>query len=188
MIKRINLNLNFISNLKNNKRINEFIKQLQERAKPFIERWVRLTQREKQLLIILSGVIVAFILFSIISAAINIDTQLNKRYDILQAYKLDAQSIQNELKILSKTTANEFSTVSLTRVQGDVTQALGVTNPDVILQDNILTIKADNVSFESVILLLEQLRKSYGVFPTKLKITQSRSGYVNFNATFFVSQ
>lgn len=189
MKKIISLSLaNLKTSLKNNKRFNEIIDQIIQRSKPLVDRWIRLTVREKQLVGGLLAIFGIFILSSIIGSAINLSSQLNNKYILLQAYKLDAQSIQKEFKELSNITANEFNSVSIERIKGDTTQALSVVNPDITLQDNILIIKADNVLFESVILLLEQLRKSYGIFPSKLKVTQSRSGYVNFSATFSVSQ
>lgn len=189
MKKIISLNLtNLKTSLKNNKRFNVIIDQVIQRSKPLVDRWVKLTVREKQLVGGLLAVFSIFILSSIISSAINLSTQLSNKYVLFQAYKLDAQSIQKEFKELSNITANEFNSVSTERIKGDATQALGVVNSDITLQDNVLIIKADNVLFESVVLLLEQLRKSYGIFPSKLKVTQSRSGYVNFSATFSVSQ
>ncbi|MCE2705830.1 MAG: hypothetical protein LW807_01985 [Proteobacteria bacterium] len=165
-----------------------FINDLKIRLKPLLMRWLQLSIREKQLVIALLSAFGIFILVSIVGSAIDITDRMYNKNIILQTYQLDSQVLNREFKELSQTTANEFSEVSVARIKGDVTQALSVKEPDVTLQDNMLILKGDNILFESVILLLEQLRKSYGIFPTKLKMTQSRSGYINFNATFLVNQ
>lgn len=162
--------------------------KIKQKTQPIVDRWVKFTPQEKQLVSILAMAIGIFIMFSLIGTAIDITNKIHDRYTILEAYTLDTQSAQQEFKDLSKITANEFSTISLSRIQGDVMQALGTKDPDVTLQDNLLIITSDNVLFDKVIPLLDQLRKSYGIFPNKLKMTQSKSGYVNFSATFLVSQ
>ena len=175
-------------NIAKNDRIVILTEKLKEQSKPLVLRWLQFTAREKQLIIALLVALGGFVIFSIVGWAFDVSSKLEKQYKTVQAYQTSAQTIKNQYSALSKITANEFSDVSLQRIQGDVTQALSINTPDVTLQDNLLIIKADNVLFESAILLIEQLRKSYGIFPSKLKITQSRSGYVNFNATFVVSQ
>ena len=176
------------SNLKKSEKYKKFMRELQIKIQPLMGRWIRFTPREKQLVfaVILAGGI--FILLSIVSSVMDITDKVNRNYTLMQDYKLSSTILNQEYKELSLTTANTFSTVSLARIQDDVSQALEVKTPDVSIQDTTLTIKADNVLFNSVVLFLEQLRKSYGIFPNKLTMTQSRSGYITFKATFLVSQ
>ncbi len=168
-----------LSNLSNNIKV---------KMRPLIDRWTKFTPREKQLLLVIGGVFSFFIVYSVIGSFIDLTNSVYNKYYTLQNYKAGSQILKTEFTDLSQVYANTYSDVSVSRIQGDVSQALSIPTPSVTIQDSLLTIKADNVLFEPVILLLEQLRKSYGIFPNKLKITQSKSGYVTFNATFMVTQ
>lgn len=179
---------NLWNRIRANDKVVRMISTLGEQSRPLIERWQKFTDREKQLLIGLLGVFVIIILYLVVSSGIGIVNKLNDKYSKLQAVVLSSEYLNNEYNDLNTVSANEFSSVSLSRVEGDVKQALDVNNANVVLQDSVLVIKVDNVMFESVMLLLDQLRKSYGIFPSKLDITQSRSGYVNLNVSFAVSQ
>ncbi|MBY0379995.1 MAG: hypothetical protein K2P99_06315 [Burkholderiales bacterium] len=188
---KMSFNLNpktIFTNIAKNDRIVILIEKLKEQSKPLVLRWLQFTTREKQLIITLLVAISGFFIFSLISWAFDVSNNLSEQYKTIQAYQISAQSIKNQYSTLSKITANQFSNIGLQRIKGDVTQALSINTPDVTLQDNLLIIKADNVLLQSAILLMEQLRKSYGIFPSKLKIIQSKSGHVNFKATFIVSE
>ena len=166
----------------------ELIRSLKIKIQPLLDRWVRFTPREKQLVLAIFIAGGLFVLVSILGSATDIIRIAHRDYIRMQNYNLTAVALNKEYKELSLTSANTFSTVSLTRIQDDVSQVLEIKTPDVSLQEGLLTIKCDNVLFSSVILLLEQFRKSYGIFPNKLTITQSRSGYVALKVTFLVSQ
>ena len=67
-------------------------------------------------------------------------------------------------------------------------QILKVKDPNISVDSGVLTISAQNVTFNDVTLFMEQLRNSYALFPQKLTITRSvTSGYVTLNATFLVN-
>jgi type II secretory pathway component PulM len=172
-----------------NSTLNLWLDNLQERLNNVVAYWMRLSSREQQLLGISSILIVLFIIFSIIGSAIDLSNNLEKNYIQYEWYQLNAQSMAKEYKQLNQITSNELSQVTREKVKEDIIQVLDVKNPDVIIADNMITINIANAKFELVILLLEQLRKSYGLFPTKLKFTRLlQSGFIAFNGTFKVEQ
>ncbi len=189
MIKKLTRYLTFsLVHLIGKERLTAFTNNIKIKLQPLINRWTKFTPREKQLLLVISAIFSLFIIFSIIGSCIDLTNRVYNKYATLQSYKISAKMLNKEFNDLNQVSTNTYSEVSVSRIQGDVSQALSIQTPTITIQDNLLTIKADNVLFEPVILLLEQLRKSYGIFPNKLKITQSKSGYVTLNATFMVTQ
>ncbi len=161
--------------------INDLILRLQ----PLKEYWKQRSEREQQILIIGSIFIVIFIFFSIIGMALDYRNNLRESYHELQRYKIEAEVIAAGNKALANTTPNDFSSVNSDRIKADAAQIMDIKDADIILADNILTVKANNVKFEATMLFLDQLRKSYGLFPSKLVISRlSQSGYVALNVTF----
>jgi len=173
--------------IRNNPRVAQLITNMQEKLQPLVERWKTLSLREKRLLGGLVAICLAVFIFSVVSGAIAWAGSLEARYDKLQQIKLTSEYLKKEYSDLGMITANQFNEVSLPRIEGDVKQTLRVDNANILLQDNLLVIKANNVLFDSVILLLDQFRKSYGIYPSKLKITQTGARYVDLNVTFTVS-
>ena len=155
------------------------------RMQPLREYWKRLSEREQQILALGGVFLVLMFLFSIISMGLDFKDGLKQKSMQLERYQIDAQIFAKQYKNVSQINPNDFSSVNTERVKNDAIGILEVKNPDVILADNTLTIKVDNTKFESVVAFLDQLRKSYGLFPAKLKITRlAQSGYVSFSATF----
>lgn len=156
-----------------------------QKLKPLREYWIRQSQRDQQILIILGAAVGLMLILLVITSAVGFKNGLKEEYTGVAQQRIDAQIVAKQYKDLSQITPNDFSTVNSEKVKGDATQILGVKDADVILADNTLSIKATNVKFESVMLFLDQLRKSYGLFPEKLKITRlSQSGYVAFSTSF----
>ena len=153
--------------------------------KPVRDYWLRLSQRDQQVLIIVGAIVVLMMIILVISSAISFKNSLKADYTMLSARRMDSQLIAKQYKDLSQITPNDFSSVNSDRIKGDAQQILDTKDSEIIFADNTLSIKAANVKFESLMLFLDQLRKSYGLFPAKLKITRLGSaGYVAFNATF----
>ena len=167
------------------KKIQPQLDNLLLRLQPVREYWKRLTERDQQILLLGGMVLALLLIFSVISAAIDYRQQVKGSYLQLERYRIDAQLIASNYKELANLTPNDFSSVNTDRIKGDSSQIMEVTDADVVLADNTLTVKANNVKFEAAMNFLDQLRKSYGLFPEKLKITRlSQSGYVAFSATF----
>lgn len=169
-------------------KLKKILAELHEQAKPLIIKWGKLTPREKGLLVTLVGACALFILVSIIGSFIGISDSVSQRHATLQSYHMEAKGLNYEYQQLSKMVPNQFTEVTKTKIAQDMTQILGAKDPNVTLTNGELTVKTDNASFESVALFLEQLRKSYGLFPEKLIVTRlaTSSGYVSLNATFVV--
>lgn len=155
------------------------------RAKPLKDYWLRQSQRDQQILIVIGLVLVLMFVALIISSAIGFKNGLKTEYTMMSGQRIDAQLIARQYKELSQVTPNDFSTPNSDRVKGDAAQILETKDAEIIFADNTLNIKVANAKFESVMLFLDQLRKSYGLFPNKLKINRlPQSGYVSFNASF----
>lgn len=151
--------------------------------------WIKLTNREKLLLGVMSVSILIFILVTIISAAIGFADSLKSSYTMLQTDRIKVTSMNKTYTSLLKTSGNEFSPVKLERIKEDITQILNIKTPDATMQDGVLIIKVDNITFESSMLFLDQMRKSYGLFPEKLVITTAfNPGFIAFRATFKVEE
>ena len=161
------------------------LEKLQNQLAPIKAYWQRLTGRDQQILII-AGVFLGILLVAfIISSAIGFTNSLKSDYTTISQQRIDAQIIARQFKDLSLTTPNDFSSVNSERVKGDAAQTLAIKDTDVIIADNTLTVKANNVKFEAAMSFLDQLRRSYGLFPDKLKITRlSQSGYVALSVSF----
>lgn len=159
--------------------------KLVTQLQPVKEYWKRLSERDQQILIIGGIFLILFTIFSIISMALSYRENLSDSYRQLGKYKIEAEVIASSYKSLANIMPNDFSSVNSDRIREDAIQILETKDADIVLADNILTIKANNVKFEATMLFLDQLRKSYGLFPSKLKITRmSQSGYVTFSVTF----
>jgi type II secretory pathway component PulM len=173
--------------IKTSPRLQPVFYAIKEKIPLVQEFWAKLTEREKLLVGVMGAGVVTFILVSCLSAAITLVGNLQLTATELKADNIQARSMSKIYNSLLKISGNEFSQVKLSRVKEDITQILNNKNPDAIMQDNILTIKVDNVIFESSILFVDQMRKSYGLFPETLVImTAFNPGYVNFKATFRV--
>jgi type II secretory pathway component PulM len=174
----------FLLLLKNDKLASQ-LSGIQARLQPVLAYYTRLSERERHLLMIGGALIGLMLAFSLISSAINLQTSLQEQYLKTEQYRLDAKVMAKQYKGLSQITNNEFSQVSRDRIKGDMKEVLDISDPQVILADDNLKIDVPNASFESVMLFLDQLRKSYGLFPTTLNITRlTQSGYVAISATF----
>lgn len=175
--------IDLLNNLK--KKLQPQIDQLIVRLQPLNEYWKRQTERDQQILMGVGVIMVLMILAYIISSAMAYKDELQSKVIVLERYKIYSEVYARQFKDLSRVTPNDFSTVSSERIKNDATSVLGVTEPTVLLSDGTLTVKADNVKFDSVVDFLDQLRKSYGLFPDSLKVTRmSNSGYVSFSVTF----
>lgn len=185
-MKKIRLSIN-INKARSHPRVEHWIQLFIKQTKPVVDYYNRLNEREKQILFFggIFAIIMAFYL--IISAALDFERSLQNDYDVIQTYRADAEYLAREYKDINHLTPNEFSDVAIERIKGDLAQVVSGT-PDIQQVDNILTIKVDKVKFSDIMNILNQFRKSYGIFPTKVKITRlSESGYVSLNASFKVN-
>lgn len=172
--------------LQNSSKLKDLVMELRLRLKPLENYYMSKTEREKQILLIGGVCLVLTFVYLMISSVVSFGNDLEASYNTIQNYRADADDLVRRYKYISKLTPNEFSTVSVDRVKGDVTQVLDTKNPDVQIIDSTLTIKVSKAKFTNVIELLNQLRKSYGMYPDKLKITRlSDSGFVAFNVSFY---
>jgi type II secretory pathway component PulM len=155
------------------------------RLKPIKDYWLRLSGRDQQVLMIAGSIIALMFVVLIISSAIGIKNSLKINYTTIAEQRIDAQIIAQQYKDLSQTTPNDFSSVNSDRIKGDATQILDVKDAEIIFSDNTLSVKVGNAKFEKVMQFLDQLRKSYGLFPNTLTITRlSQPGYVALNVSF----
>jgi type II secretory pathway component PulM len=179
--------MNFITNklMALNKKFAPQKQILIKQLEPIKNYWLRQTQRDQQILIIASAFVGLLIIVYIISSAVNYTNSLQQEYDSMSAQSIDVQVIARQYNDLSQSTPNDFSSVNSDRIRQDANQILEDKNADVIISDNVLTIKADSIKFDNAMLFLDELRKSYGLFPDMLKITKlPQAGYVSFNVSF----
>ncbi len=170
-------------------RFSQFRKEYSQQIKPLLAYWTRMTQREQQLVTISLVLVVIFVSFSILNWTMSLRDNLSDQFNITQVNKLQADILSKQFKELSQISTNEFSQASSDRVRGDVSQILEVKEPNVVTVGDTLSVSVDSSKFISIMLFLDQMRNSYGLFPKKLRITRlSQSGYASFTASFTVEQ
>ena len=171
-----------------NRRIDKYRSQIDAlilQLKPIVDYWVRLSRRDQQILMVAGGVIGLMFLVLIITSALQFKNTMEQDYTSLAIQKIDSQIIANQYKNLSLITPNDFSSANSDRIKADVAAIIDVKDAEILLDDNNLNIKAKNVKFEKITQFLDQLRKSYGLFPNRLIITRSsQSGYADFQVGF----
>ena len=169
---------------------NERLQQLlKPKLKLLVTRWQLLQTREQQLLIAMAVFIVASVVFYSVTGLMKYNNRLSRDVENLNQFTLFSKQAANWYKVLNKVQANTFNQVNLTQAKADVAQILQVKDPDILIQDDQMTINVPNVQYNQVVTLLEQFRRSDALFPTQVNIIrQSKAGYVSFNAIFWVKQ
>ena len=159
----------------------KFKKQLE----PLKEYWLRLSQRDQQILIIILIMLILTIVYFMIYGAVAYRDKLTKESILNQQQYEESVILAREYKYIKRISVLDYHTPNSDIIKQDVMQILDVKDADVTVTDNILNIKANNVSFDNVILFLEQLRKEYGMFPMSLKISKLPvSGEVALNISY----
>lgn len=168
-------------------KVAKIIEQLKVRVKPIVEYYHRLNEREKQIVFFGSILVILVFFYFLISAAYAFQSGLQKEYMVVQTYKADVQYLSKLYKDINSLTPNEFSPVTVESIKGDL-ESISENKPDIELIGTNLTINISQVKFSDIMDALNQFRKSYGIFPDKVRITRlSESGYVSFSASFKVS-
>jgi type II secretory pathway component PulM len=170
-------------------KLNPIVERLEPYLKELKDYWRSLSEREQ--FIVKVGVISLglMFLFLIASSMFNLENSLKESIKINGTNLSNAKMLNLQQQDLATITANEFTGVTSEKVKGDITQLFTLKTPDVALNDNTLIINLPGVKFDLVMLFLDQMRKSYGIFPDKLKIYRSnQSGMVDFYATFNIEK
>lgn len=152
-------------------------------------RWVELLPRERLLVLLMAGVAALSVLYLMVDGLVKYKQGLQR--DIISLNQFSLYSVQSEqiFKQLAKVNVNKVSQPTIDQIKSDVKQVLAIDNPNVSMQDGQLTINVPNAQFNQIMTLLDQFRRSYGLFPDQINIIrQAQAGYVSFNATFWVNQ
>lgn len=166
--------------------IQKLVQQLITLAQPVIAYYNRLSEREKQVAYFGVIAVALMFLYLFVSAAYSFQDGLERDYAIVQSYRADVEYLSKIYKDVNQLTPNEFSKVAAERIKGDF--AAIAANPDIEQTNNTLEVNIAQAKFSDTMDVLNQLRKNYGIFPAKLKITRlSKSGYVSFSASFGVN-
>jgi type II secretory pathway component PulM len=170
---------------------NNYIQKLYSRLDPQIilikNKWRQLRPREKQLVSVMIVFLAVCILFSIGSWLITFNRSLSSEIRNLNKFSLYSKQSANVYKNLNKIEVNSFNNVNSEQIKGDLSQIFNVKNPDINFQDGQLTISLANVEFKQVMIMLEQFRRTYAIFPSQMNIIrQTKSGYVSFSVTFWI--
>ena len=100
---------------------------------------------------------------------------------------VSVNQIATQYKNLKNIQPNNTNKIDINNLKQEIKTALQVTSVDVDVQDSQITISGSMVSFEKVILLLEQLKKSYNVFPEQASFVKAKSGMVSFSFTIWMN-
>jgi type II secretory pathway component PulM len=171
--------------------IRERSKLVHKKIEPYLDlatqKWQSLQPREQHLVAILGGAVLIFAVSSLLTGVIKYKENLQREVNSLAQFTLYAHDSAFTYKAINKIQANSFNQVNLDQAKGDVSQIFQLKNPDILIQDGQMTISLPNVDFNEVMLLLEQFRRSYALFPSQIYLTRgARSGFVALHATFGV--
>ena len=172
-----------------NKPISRLVKRIEPQITIVKAKWRQLQPREQQLVVAMVAFISFVILYSAVTGLIKLKNNVVTQVNNLSQFTVYSQQAAATYKVVKKIEANSFNTVSSDQIKGDITQVLQIKDPDILIQNGQLTINVPNAQFSQVMILLDQLRKSYALFPGQVSITrQTQSGFVSFSATFWVKQ
>ncbi len=159
--------------------IKEMYAELKKRLEPLKEYWLRLSQRDQQILTVVFILSVIVLIYTLFNSALMYRNKLIAEVEQSKLQYEESINIIRDYKRFNRTIPNDFSTPNTDVIKTDAEQILAEKDVEVTLIDSVLNIKSNNVEFDNVISFLEQLRKSYGLFPIKLKITRLPvSGFV----------
>lgn len=152
-------------------------------------KWEQLLPRERLLLVGLSIFVGLALVYVMIGGLVKFRNNLDIEVNNLKRFSLYSTQAAQTYKQLSKVEVNKVNMPNVDQIKSDVKQVLDVDNPNVLLQDSQLSINVPNVPFNKVMMLLDQFRRSYGMYPSQINIIrQSQDGYVSLNAMFWVNQ
>lgn len=176
-----------------NAKLSKQIEKLNDIISPKLQllkvKWLQLQPREQQLVSVMGAFIAILVLFTMISSIISFNRNLSQHVNNLFKFSVYSKQAANTYKSINKIEANSFNQANLEQVKGDVAQVLKIKDPDILIQDGQMTVNVPNAEFTQVMALLEQFRRSYGIFPSQVHIVrQTRTGFVSFNATFWIKQ
>jgi type II secretory pathway component PulM len=178
-----------LNKLKNSQVLENILEKIKPHLKSAEIYWKNLAEREQQIVKIGGVSLVLMFVFLIVNSMMHMETNLKSTIRTDSINLANARILKIKMQDLSSITSNEFTSVSAEKVRGDITQLFEIKEPDVALNDNVLIINIPNVKFDLVMLFLDQLRKSYGIFPNKLKIYRAnQSSFVNLYATFNIEE
>lgn len=176
-----------------NAKLSKQIEKLNDLIGPKLQllkmKWLQLQPREQQLVGLMGAFIAILVLFTMVTSIISFNRNLSQYVNNLFKFSVYSKQAANTYKSINKIEANSFNQASLEQVKGDVSQVLQIKDPDILIQDGQMTVNVPNAEFTQVMALLEQFRRSYGIFPSQVNIVrQTRTGFVSFNATFWIKQ
>ncbi len=170
-------------------KIEKIKQQFEPKIKLAVNKWNQLQVREQQLLMVMTTFLALTIIYLGAVNLISFQNNLKTEVDDLNQLNVYVKQSANNYKQLSKIQSNTFTQVDLEKIKGDVSQVLQIKSPDILIQDGQMTINVPSVEFNQVITLLEQFRRSYDLFPDQINIVRlPKSGYISFNAVFWVKQ
>jgi type II secretory pathway component PulM len=161
------------------------------KIKPYYEKaeykFKALSYREKIIVVSMAIFIALYIVLTSIHAIVKYRYSLQNQVNNLKVISVSVDQIANKYKVLKNVQPNSTNKIDINNLKQEIKTALQVNSVDVDVQDNQIIISGSMVSFEKVILLLEQLKKSYNVFPEKASFIKAKSGMVSFSFTIWMN-
>lgn len=153
------------------------------------DRWVQLLPRERFFLMGLGAFLALSIIYMLIGSVVRYKQNLEHEVASLNQFSLYSIQSAQIYKQLSKADVNQLNQPTAEQIKSDIKQVLEIDNPNVLSQDGQISINVSNAPFSKVMTLLDQFRRSYGMYPDQINvIRQSQDGYVSVTAMFWVNQ
>lgn len=171
--------------------IRQQLRKLSVQLKPYLvqaeNKFRALSYREKVIIIIGLVIIMLYLLFSGVSIIVKYRYNLQNKVNNLNSISASVDQIANRYKLLKNIHPNATNKIDINNLKQEVKTSLQTDRVDIDVQDNQIIISSSMVAFEKVVLLLEQLKKSYNVFPEKASFVKTKSGMVTFSFTIWMN-
>ncbi len=166
----------------------KIIEQVSARTKPIVVYYQHLNEREKQIVFFGGIIAILFVFYLLITGAYSFQSRLEKEYMVIQTYRADVEYLSKLYKDINSITPNEFSPVTADAIKGDLASISPDNAPNIEQIGDTIAITISQAKFSDVMDAINQLRKSYGIFPEKVKMVRlSESGYISCRILFKVA-
>jgi len=153
------------------------------------EYWLTLEKREQLLLSALGTFLIVVVFFYLISWVYSLNNDLAKNVQDDKIVLAQTTDMVKRYKLIQSTTSIDFSSVKIDQIKLDMTQILDVKDPNVILQDGVLSFNLHDTYASKYFNLLQKFKNSYGIYPDIVQINRgSQPGLIDVNTSFVVNQ
>jgi type II secretory pathway component PulM len=163
-------------------RLQELYLPLQQRITQY---WQGLKITERRLLAILAIFMLVVILWSFFTAMSTYQQQLQYQIHKLRIFQQLLPQYQYKASTLKQTNSQALTAESL---KNTISTVLKIPEPDVSIQNSIVSLNLEDTNFQQLMGLLEILRINYSLFPQQFTMYRTKAGYVTAHLTLLLAK